>query len=102
MTHLNLQRIHHLKLNCEGCEYHVLNDPVIRRMKEEGYIGNISGELHHFDIFNILPEMVDPAMNIMCQEKLVADNSNICEQKGKGPFGVPALWDLFLSDRCAG
>eukprot|EP00434_Breviolum_minutum_P026760 symbB.v1.2.023652.t1/scaffold2175.1/size86943/7 len=71
MKHLNLQRIHHLKLNCEGCEYHVLNDPVIRRMKEEGYIGNMSGELHHFDTFNILPEMVEPAMNIMCQEKLV-------------------------------
>ena len=85
MKHLNLQRIHHLKLNCEGCEYHVLNDPVIRRMKEEGYIGTMSGELHHFDTFNILPEMVEPAMNIMCQEKLVADNSNICEQKGKVP-----------------
>jgi hypothetical protein len=80
---LNLTKIHHLKLNCEGCEYHILSDPVVRQMKEQGDLGNISGELHHFHQFepfeSIPAEMVEPTMRIMCNEEFVSDNSRICE-----------------------
>lgn len=76
---LDLKRIHHLKLNCEGCEYHILSDPLVLHMKEHGRLGSISGELHHWDLFgDIGAEMVEPTKNIMCNESLVHDSSGLC------------------------
>lgn len=88
MKLLDLKLIHHLKLNCEGCEYHILSDPQVIQMKEHGRLGSISGELHHFDLFDdIVAEMVEPTKNIMCNESRVHDSSGLCGRQPRKRAG---------------
>ena len=90
LKRFELEKIHHLKLNCEGCEYHVLSDPEIRHMKDVGRIGRISGHLHPFQEVQISSHLVQSTLEVMCREEFVRTDS-LCE-KPQGGFSDFIFW----------
>ncbi|OLP96325.1 hypothetical protein AK812_SmicGene21465 [Symbiodinium microadriaticum] len=97
---LGIQEVDHLKLNCEGCEYHVLSDPAVQHLTSSGRL-RISGEIHHPDRFpGISSEMATATMDIMCKERLVGSREGVCNvaKTRKGILrepGLPSFWGFY-------
>ncbi|CAE7305326.1 unnamed protein product [Symbiodinium sp. CCMP2456] len=84
---LGIQEVDHLKLNCEGCEYHVLSDPAVQHMTSSGRL-RISGEIHHPDRFpGISSEMATATMDVMCKVLLKLESAY---------FEEAEKWDALL------